>query len=291
MLDALHSLPLNALRALAASLRDGALAAGLSRHVIGQIAGARADQVHASLDDFHRQGLSGAHMALLLDAMAETRERAAEPSLLFDLVLSGPEVAGMPTADTGATLETLLESAQSEVVLVGYAVHNGKKLFKRLAARMESAPALRVVFCLDIARKPADTSLAEGIVRRFAQEFVSKHWPGPRLPEIYYDPRALSGTWEDRASLHAKCVVVDGRIALVTSANFTEAAQRKNIEVGVLIRHEPMAARLRDYFEALRHSGRLRACPLDAADRRSGSRKEAARAGDVIVEGNASNHS
>jgi phosphatidylserine/phosphatidylglycerophosphate/cardiolipin synthase-like enzyme len=127
---------------------------------------------------------------------------------------------------------------------------------------MEAVPALQVVFCLDIARKPSDTSLASEIVRRFARDFVTKHWPGTRQPEVFYDPRALAKTWEERASLHAKCVIVDRRVAIVTSANFTEAAQRKNIEVGILTRHEPLVRRLTDYFEALRHTGQLQPCSL-----------------------------
>src|SRR5205814_1763091 len=136
---------------------------------------------------------------------------------LFDLVISGPEVVGVPTADTAATIQTLIESAQAEIVLVGYAVHNGKRLFKRLAERMAEGPSLRVTFCLDIPRKLTDTSLASEIVRRFARDFVAKHWPGDRLPDLYHDPRALAENTQDRASLHAKCVVVDRRVAVITS--------------------------------------------------------------------------
>jgi phosphatidylserine/phosphatidylglycerophosphate/cardiolipin synthase-like enzyme len=36
-------------------------------------------------------------------------------------------------------------------------------------------------------------------------------------------------------NLHAKCVVVDDRFALIGSANFTHNAQARNIEVGVLL--------------------------------------------------------
>lgn len=262
MLDALHNLSLATLRTLAASLRDGPLAGGLSRHALAQVVGPQAATVQENLEELKRQGMSRGHIALMLEAIAETRERAADPQLLFELVLSGPEVPGVPTADTAATLQTLIENAQTEILLVGYTVHNGKKLFKRLAERMESVPALRVVFCLDIARKPADTSLASEIVRRFTREFVTKHWPGVRQPEVFYDPRALAETWEERASLHAKCVIVDRRTAIVTSANFTEAAQRKNIEAGVLIRYEPFVTRLSAYFEALRNSGKFLACTV-----------------------------
>jgi phosphatidylserine/phosphatidylglycerophosphate/cardiolipin synthase-like enzyme len=36
-----------------------------------------------------------------------------------------------------------------------------------------------------------------------------------------------------RSNFHPKCLLVDGEEALVTSANFTMAAQKKNVEVGV----------------------------------------------------------
>ena len=263
MLDALHNLSLATLRTLAASLRDGPLTGGVSRHALAQVVGPQAAAIHENLDELKKQGMSGGHIALMLEAIAETRERAADPRLLFELVLSGPEVPGVPTADTAATLQTLIENAQTEILLIGYAVHNGKRLFRRLAERMESVPPLRVVFCLDIARKPADTSLASEIVRRFAREFVTKHWPGARLPEVLYDPRALAERWEDRASLHAKCVIVDGHVALITSANFTEAAQRKNIETGVLVRYEPIVKRLHSYITSLHATAALMPCPLN----------------------------
>ena len=261
MLDALQNLPPAALRSLAASLREGPLAIGLSRHALAQAIGPQAQAVHESLDGLIQQGMAPKQIAILAEAIAQCSERAAAPQSLFELVLSGPEVPGVPTADTAATIQTLIENAQTEIVLVGYAVHNGKKLFKRLAERLDATPTLHVVFCLDIARKQTDTSLASEIVRRFCHDFATKHWPGKRLPELYHDPRALSETTQARASLHAKCVIVDRRIAVVTSANFTEAAHTKNIEAGVLIRYEPFVQRLSDYFLALRNSNQLLRCP------------------------------
>ena len=46
------------------------------------------------------------------------------------------------------------------------------------------------------------------------------------------------------SSLHPKCVVIDEGKALVTSANFTEAAQIRNIEAGVFIRDPGFACSL-----------------------------------------------
>ncbi len=126
MLDAVHNLSVATLRALAASLRDGPLTVGLSRHALAQIIGPQVAAVHGNLEELQKQGLAPAHIALMLEAIAQTRERTADPQLLFELVLSGPEVPGVPTADTAATLQTLIENAQTEILLVGYAVHNGR---------------------------------------------------------------------------------------------------------------------------------------------------------------------
>ena len=39
--------------------------------------------------------------------------------------------------------------------------------------------------------------------------------------------------------MHAKCVVADSRHVFVSSANFTEAAQERNVEIGLLLIRSP----------------------------------------------------
>jgi phosphatidylserine/phosphatidylglycerophosphate/cardiolipin synthase-like enzyme len=51
--------------------------------------------------------------------------------------------------------------------------------------------------------------------------------------------------------MHAKCVVVDESIAFVTSANFTTAAQHKNVELGVLVRDAVFARRVASQWRNL----------------------------------------
>jgi phosphatidylserine/phosphatidylglycerophosphate/cardiolipin synthase-like enzyme len=85
-------------------------------------------------------------------------------------------------------------------------------------------------------------------------------WPGERQPELYYDPRSLltKDETKERASMHAKCIVVDGNEVLVTSANFTQAAQARNVEVGLRLRRdEGIARRIVGQFERLVELGRL----------------------------------
>ena len=108
---------------------------------------------------------------------------------------------------------------------------------------------------LNIVRALRDTTRSDQLLLRFARDFKLQHWSGERLPEIYYDPRSLSLDADKRTSLHAKCVVVDGARALVTSANFTEAAQQRNIEVGVLVNDERFAQSVIDQFDGLVQMG------------------------------------
>ncbi|MCA1701314.1 MAG: phospholipase D-like domain-containing protein, partial [Actinobacteria bacterium] len=63
-------------------------------------------------------------------------------------------------------------------------------------------------------------------------------------------PRSLTAEGPSGV-LHAKAVVADEEIALVTSANLTEAAFDRNIEAGVLSRDRALAASLARHFRVL----------------------------------------
>jgi phosphatidylserine/phosphatidylglycerophosphate/cardiolipin synthase-like enzyme len=70
----------------------------------------------------------------------------------------------------------------------------------------------------------------------------------------------LSGFEDDpegRASLPAKCILVDDRIAFVTSADFTEWVHRRNVEAGVFLRSPHVAAQLREQFDPLVTGGQV----------------------------------
>lgn len=261
-LEPLLRLPVGALESLAASLADGLLSDAITLRGVEQAAGTDAAAVTAVLRKFVAEGYTPQHLATVVAGIAAAAGRAPKPTSLFDLVLSGPDLPGVPTADTAAVMRTLVSQANREVMLVGYAVHDGRKIFEPLAKRMADVPGLEVTFCLDIQRAWNDPTPSADLVARFARDFREKHWPWPTHPSLYYDPRSLE-KGDLRASLHAKCVIVDRERALVTSANFTDAAQRRNVEAGVDIRHPPTAARLADYFAGLCRAGLFASCPID----------------------------
>jgi phosphatidylserine/phosphatidylglycerophosphate/cardiolipin synthase-like enzyme len=143
--------------------------------------------------------------------------------------------------------------------VAGYAVHQGQQVFRELADRMVQHPQLRVKMYLNIDRKYGDSSAPAELLRAFSHRFRSALWPSKQpLPEVYYDERSVAVDQSKCVVLHAKCVVVDSRDLFVSSANFTEAAQKRNIEVGLLLRSPAMAARLVRFFEHLVEAGVLK---------------------------------
>jgi hypothetical protein len=147
-------------------------------------------------------GVSLDHAALVLDiVVAERRSKARRPET--ELVTSGPDNSGS-TRDTGVVLREMFSQAEHRIVIIGFAVYQGREIFAALADRMCQRPDLAVRLCLDIHRAPGDMTTSAALLRRFARRFIQHEWPGPRLPEVFYDPRGLIEGETRHAALHAK---------------------------------------------------------------------------------------
>jgi len=218
-------------------------------------------RVAAGLEQLVGEGMQPRHVATLIEAVGKARSHHLNESDLVELVWSGPEGHGVTNRDTGVVVRELFGSATTGVLVAGFAVYQGRDVFRRLAERMVEVPGLRVRLFLDVRRPYGDATPASELVWKFLTRFRSDEWPGETLPELYYDPRSLDENQEKRSSLHAKCIVVDRRVALVTSANFTEAAQNRNIEVGSLVRSVTFAQELARHFETLATQNLLQPVP------------------------------
>jgi phosphatidylserine/phosphatidylglycerophosphate/cardiolipin synthase-like enzyme len=211
-----------------------------------------ASEIAGELQHLANQGFSPFQVATTLELMAMAREQRPLAEDLIDLVTTGPEAPGISNRDTSVVVRELFAHAQQSVLVAGYAVYQGQHVFQALADRMEELPELKVLMFFDIQRGPGDTAVSSEIIRRFATRFRTAQWPkGRRLPDVFFDPRALQTDSQKRACLHAKCIVVDRQHLFVSSANFTEAAQERNLEVGLLIHSRVVADRLQGHFEAL----------------------------------------
>ena len=208
-------------------------------------------------------GLRAPQVALLLRMLAAERAEAQAISDRYELVWSGDE-GGAETRSTPVVVKALFQQAKRSVLVASYAFDHGdnaRVLFEGLAARMDAEPELVVRFFVNVDRKYGDTRTDGEVLRDYAGTFRARIWPGRRLPEVFYDPRALV-LGDQRACLHAKCVVIDEEVAFVTSANFTEAAHERNIEAGVLMRDPRMARNLAGQFLALADRGALLRLPM-----------------------------
>jgi phosphatidylserine/phosphatidylglycerophosphate/cardiolipin synthase-like enzyme len=204
-------------------------------------------------------GARPTHLAWTLRLLARERRarRAARDDI--DLVWTGPEEGATASRDTQVVVQELFASAARSLLIASYLNTNWDSVFGALARRMDDTRALRVRMVVNI--KPADDILrAPEAVAAFAQGF-RRHWPGHRRPEVFYDPRTLRRDDGHVVSMHAKCVVADGERVLITSANFTEAAQVRNIEVGVTLRDAVLAQTLTRQFENLVATGLLLPLP------------------------------
>ena len=202
------------------------------------------------MNALERMGVSGRAAAAWLRAVEQARTRSPSP----DLVWSGPEVPGLHARDTRRVYEELLGAAKRSIWASTYVYFDGPRAFATLAARMDAIPELQVTLLLNIQRRRGDTTAPDQLVRRFADRFWTSDWPGKARPRVYYDPRSLEPDGP-AGVLHAKAVVADGEAVFTTSANLTDAALDRNIELGVLIRDRALAASVTSYFQRVGRQG------------------------------------
>jgi len=193
---------------------------------------------------------SAACIAILDVALAERTRRKPSP----ELVWTGPEGGASTARDTAVVLKQLFEQARSRVVLAGYSFDHARDVLEPLHRSM-CDHGVQAIFFVHIQQASTLRDPPDHHARQELADFRMKTWPfGPPYPKVYYDKRALipGPPW---CSLHAKCVAVDGKRAFVSSANFTERGQERNIEVGVLIEDRAFAEFLTAQWLGLIDSG------------------------------------
>lgn len=213
--------------------------------------------VSHALREATNDGAMTRHIAWTLRLLARERRarRAARDDI--ELVWTGPEEGGTTSRDTRIVARELFERAEHTLLISSYLTTDWGAVFGGLARRMEALPDLHVRMYVNI-KPPRGSATPEEAVADFARSFRAG-WPGARRPEVFFDPRTVRRDGPGQPSLHAKCVVADGLRVFVTSANFTEAAQVRNIEAGVVLTDATLAGALAQQFENLIAAGVLHA--------------------------------
>ena len=257
VIETLLALPVHVRGRLAGALASGLLVPpGSAMAVRATVGGGYEEEILRLLEEWEALGVSPAAGAAWLESLRLASAHVPIP----DFVWTGPEVAGLHARDTRRVYEELLGSAERSVWASTYVFFDGMRAFKTLARRMDALPGLSVTLLVNIERRRGDTTAADSLVRRFADQFWGREWPGTARPKVYYDPRSVE-VEGPAGVLHAKAVVTDEESVFITSANLTEAGQDRNIELGLLVRDRSLAQTTLTHFRALIEDDLLRLLP------------------------------
>lgn len=171
----------------------------------------------------------GQSIALALETALAAKRSAANTTI--DVVVTGPDSPAAPVRLTSEVVRQLIDSARHRVTLVSYATYQ----VPLITAALDAAVARGVQ--VDLILESPEFLHGGGGAAAYAK-YRTYHWPAEQR-----DP--------PDAKLHAKAVIVDSRDVLLTSANMTNAAYDKNIELGVVCRGGTSAARVQKHFDAL----------------------------------------
>lgn len=234
------TLPAHTLRTVAAALRQLSYTPTSWKGLLSGHSQPICEQLEPLLVQMVQEGATPRLMALLLDRLADAQADLQKERDAWSFVWSGPEPLHAKTADTFATVDQLITEARSSLLIATYNIGLSKpfrQLLGSIAERLASGQLEQVeLFFHPIQIKNLGTDPLATIRTWFHKDV----WPWPAKPKVYVDKRLVQGGTEN-CYHHAKVVLADVNTdqacALVTSANFSETAQRHNFEAGWLVRN------------------------------------------------------
>jgi cardiolipin synthase len=171
------------------------------------------------------------------------REQRAE------LLWTGPSPASqIPARRIDQVLYDLIDSARREILLVTFAAHKISRLTDTLEKAIVRGVKVRLILEFE---ETSQGQLSMDALNAFPEVIR-------RRAQIYYWPlekreRNASGK---PGKLHAKVAIVDEQVVL-SSANLTDDAFTRNLELGALLSSSEIRQRLREHFDGLCVNGTL----------------------------------
>jgi phosphatidylserine/phosphatidylglycerophosphate/cardiolipin synthase-like enzyme len=259
-LSQLLDLPASTLLELGNALQGGALRFGVSTSSLHPFLGSRSAQLTAVIRAMLESGCTTETFGRWCHVLHEAKCRMETSEASIFLALSGPEVPGTPVVSTPTMVRALFEEAKRDVIVTSYVFSHCRELLAPLADKLDHHSDFKVRFIVDLShQRKVPAEQLPIVANRFKANFLANYWSGSREPEFWHDPRVFTEKDNSLSGvMHAKAVIIDREVALVTSANFTEAAQNRNMEAGVIVRQSNQVVRLRNYFEGLIETGMLK---------------------------------
>jgi cardiolipin synthase A/B len=168
----------------------------------------------------------------------------------IELLWSGPLPSShIPARRIDQVFYDLISSAKREILLVTFAAYKVHQLMDGLVKALNRGVNVRLILEFE---ETSQGQLSTDALNAFPEIIRQK-------AEIYYWPldkreRNASGR---PGKLHAKVAIVDDQ-AVLSSANLTDDAFTRNLELGILISNNQILQRIRGHFGSLCADGTLK---------------------------------
>lgn len=159
----------------------------------------------------------------------------------IELVWTGPSTSQVPVRHTEQVLCDVIEEAKRRLFLVSFVAYGVESIIDALRR------AIRRQVQIDILLESSDEH--GGKVTYDSVKALKDILPSINAYVWSSAKKSLSGQLP--GAVHAKCVVADGELAFITSANLTSAAMERNMELGVLVKGGGLPNQLFHHFDAL----------------------------------------
>ena len=168
-------------------------------------------------------GISSSALSAMFRVSSTTASLAAGASSV-ELVWTGPATGLVPIRHTAQVLTGLIDDARDRLFLVSFVAYHVGGVVDALRRAIERD--VQVHMLLEQSKEHG------GNVTVDSTAMLQQNLPRAQLYEWDKSNREAFLT----ASVHAKCAVADSSAAFVTSANLSDAAMERNMELGVLLR-------------------------------------------------------
>jgi phosphatidylserine/phosphatidylglycerophosphate/cardiolipin synthase-like enzyme len=184
-----------------------------------------------------------------LAPMLEVALAAKRSRQTTELVWTGPSTPVVPVRRTEQVLCDLIRGAEIRLSMTSFGIFQVPRLVEDLEQALARGVALRIV--LGDRESHSDQEIDRQrfqLGRVVAAQAKLLQWPSERRPR---DEQGHAGL------VHVKAAVADSRIAFLSSANLTEAALERNMELGILLRGGHLPAAIDRLIDALPELGEL----------------------------------
>ncbi|MGA2705425.1 MAG: DISARM system phospholipase D-like protein DrmC [Isosphaeraceae bacterium] len=186
----------------------------------------------------------------LRTAACSQRSREADQSV--EIVWTGPRSEEVCFRHTEQAILQVLNSAQSRILLVSYAVYSIPNIQEAVVRAAKRGVTITVVVeTPDKLNVQNEYSTLQALGDDVARCSTVYYWPK--------ENRKADGLGK-LGSLHVKCAVGDGRWLFLSSANLTKYAFSLNMELGVLITGGEAPRQIERFFDEMIREKSLAKC-------------------------------